>query len=338
MQLLTATRTVALIVAFALPMVASASSLERRGSIGLGDTCNDTNRTCQSKYVCARLNDNSGPYCLEPRKLHQPCNYDRTTCIDGSRCDATRITYNGYCRPQTGHQKRSPYVEYVGLGDTCNHKTRLCNSGRTCATLTDGSGPYCLDAKKPGEACNFDRTTCTGGTRCSATRISYTGICSPPTTYRKRSPYVEYVGLGDTCNHTTRLCNSGRTCATLTDGSGPYCLDAKKPGEACNFDRTTCTGGTRCSATRISYTGVCSPPTTYRKRSPYVEYVGLGDTCNHTTRLCNSGRKCATLTDGSGPYCLDAKKLGEKCNFDRTTCINSRCDATRVTYNGVCRA
>ncbi|KAI9599372.1 hypothetical protein BDF19DRAFT_410032 [Syncephalis fuscata] len=66
------------------------------GSVGLGDTCNDTDRTCLNHRICAKPANGSQRVCLDLRKRGESCNNDLTLC-SYSTCAIPEGQWQGVC-------------------------------------------------------------------------------------------------------------------------------------------------------------------------------------------------------------------------------------------------
>jgi hypothetical protein len=302
--------------------------------VGLGEHCNDPSRQCRSPYACGTVPGRDGKYCIEINGPNGPCTQEFRRCTTGYKCVIPPYQYQGTCQPESSLKRRG-YVEYVGFADTCNNVNRFCRDGRTCAPVQGRPNNYCVNKIGPNGTCDNEYNQCISGYNCVIAPGHYSGVCKSTTDSRQDK--VIYVNHGESCDGKTRLCKYGNDCAPVPGRYGNYCVTKNRLNGSCDNVFKQCVAGLKCIIPKGCKTGTClSDDNT--TTGGYVEYVGLGDTCDNVKRICNNNFTCASVPGRPHTYCIEKKKLGETCDNEYRRCSVGYCDIKSGQYNGICRS
>ena len=238
-------------------------------------------------------------------------------CESSDACPATE-----YCGTGGGRLCQKPLK--VGLNQSCNSSSAVCDDGLFCSSGT------CRTKVPVGGTCS-QTSDCVASAYCSY----YLGAYS----------CTQYAALGAPCTtagRTPPICPPATVCSPVTDGGvGSACEPAHTLGQSCTSP-TDCATGLYCSspshtcATSVAEGGSCTS----------TAQCATGLDCNATTDLCTArvaeNASCAAQTAicAMGLYC---RTFGGSCVTrlaDGQTCQNATACATALecTAHDVCRA
>jgi hypothetical protein len=241
------------------------------GLVGTDGEC-AYDEECSGQARCRRATTGAAGRC-----------YDRSG--EGGLCETTVDCQKGlFCWEGTTPQYVCVAVVPVGLGETCNTTSLVCDQGTYCSS----SSYRCVAQKASGESCTASEE-CQEGLVCDGTRQCGVGL-----------------GVGQACSY-SQVCAVGLFCDT--SGATDVCASRKGEGSTC-YVSTECDASLYCDTTDH-----CAPRIAPGSTCPLVN-----DSCQ-PSYVCEARGTC-NARGGVGSECYGADQCLEQllCNAESRAC------------------